>query len=382
MIDHAILETAPDEVVIDVDVKARVGDFALEARFTAPGGLTALFGRSGAGKTTLVNLLAGLARPLAGRIRVGDMVLFDASRGIDLPPERRRVGYVFQDSRLFPHFSVEDNLTYGMNRVPAAERHHGFDQVVELLELGRLLDRRPVGLSGGEKQRVAIGRALLASPRLLLMDEPLSALDALRKNEIMPFIERLRDEMKVPIVYVSHSLDDVIRLADIMVILSDGRVVASGEVEDIMSRLDLRPLTGRYDAGAVLATVVIGRDADYDLTELSFGADRLWVPNVDLPRGTPLRVRIRARDVSLSLTRPIGTSVLNVFQGTVIAVEEGEGAYADVLVNIGAPLIATVTRKSSARMALQPGTTVFASVKASAIDRRSVGLGGTRRWRA
>jgi molybdate transport system ATP-binding protein len=307
--------------------------------------------------------------------------LFDATEGVNLPPERRRVGYVFQDSRLFPHLDVKANLVYGMNRVPAAERRQDFDQVIELLELGRLLDRRPAGLSGGEKQRVAIGRALLASPRLLLMDEPLTALDAARKNEIMPFIERLRDAMKMPIVYVSHSLDDVIRLADIMVILSDGRVVASGEVEDIMSRLELRPLTGRYDAGAVLATVVIGRDADFDLTELSFGADSLWVPNIDLPRGAPLRVRIRARDVSLSLERPADTSVLNVFQGTIIAVEEGEGAYTDVLVNIGAPLIATITRKSLARLALRPGKTVFASVKASAIDRRSVGLGGTRRWR-
>ncbi len=381
MIDHAVLERAVDEVVLDVDVKARVGDFALDARFTAPGGLTALFGRSGAGKTTLVNLMAGLARPIAGRIRVGDVTLFDSERGIDLPPDRRRIGYVFQDGRLFPHMSVAGNLSYGMKRLPAAERRHDFGQVVELLELAPHLHRRPSGLSGGEKQRVAIGRALLASPRLLLMDEPLSALDAPRKNEIMPFIERLRDEMQVPIVFVSHSLDDVIRLADIMVVLSDGRVVASGEVEDIMSRLELRPLTGRYDAGAVLATVVIGRDAEYDLTELSFGADRLWVPNIDLERGEPLRVRIRARDVSLSLSRPADTSVLNVFKGTIIAVEPGEGAYMDVLVNIGAPLIATITRKSVARMGLKPGRAVFAAVKASAIDRRSVGLGGTRRRR-
>jgi len=378
MIDHAVLENATDEVVLDVDVTARFGDFDLQARFTTPGGLTALFGRSGVGKTSLVNLLAGLARPTAGHIRVGGVALFDAAAGIDLPPEKRRVGYVFQDSRLFPHLSVGRNLTYGMNRVPPAERRHGFDQVVDLLELGGLLQRRPAGLSGGEKQRVAIGRALLASPRLLLMDEPLSALDAARKNEIMPFIERLRDEMRVPIVYVSHALDDVVRLADIMVILSDGRVVASGEVEDIMSRLDLRPMTGRYEAGAVLAAVVIGADEESDLTELSFGAGNLLVPRLDLPRGAPLRVRVRARDVSLSLSRPDDSSVLNIFKGTIIAIEDSDGPYADVLVNIGAPLIARITRKSLNRLALRPGGIVFASVKASAIDRRSVGLGGTR----
>ncbi len=381
MIDHAVLENAADEIVLDVDVKARFGGFDLQARFTAPGGLTALFGRSGAGKTSLVNLLAGLARPAAGHIRVGGATLFDDAAGIDLPPEKRRVGYVFQDARLFPHLSVGNNLTYGMKRVPKAERRHGFDQVVELLELAQLLDRRPAGLSGGEKQRVAIGRALLASPRLLLMDEPLSALDAARKNEIMPFIERLRDEMRVPIVYVSHALDDVVRLADIMVILSDGRVVASGEVEDIMSRLDLRPLTGRYEAGAVLAAMVIGEDSESDLTELSFGAGNLWVPHLDLPRGAPLRVRVRARDVSLSLSQPVDSSVLNIFKGTVIAVEDSDGPYADVLINIGAPLIARITRKSLHRLALRPGGTVHASVKASAIDRRSVGLGGTRRRR-
>jgi molybdate transport system ATP-binding protein len=381
MIDHAVLETTADEVILDIDVKARFGDFDLAARFTAPGGLTALFGRSGAGKTSLVNLLAGLARPIAGHIRVGGAVLFDAAQGIDLPPEKRRVGYVFQDARLFPHLSVAHNLTYGMNRVPPGERRHGFDQVVALLELEALLTRRPAGLSGGEKQRVAIGRALLASPRLLLMDEPLSALDAARKNEIMPFIERLRDDMRVPIVYVSHALDDVVRLADIMVILSGGRVVAEGEVEDIMSRLDLRPLTGRYEAGAVLAAVVIGEDRESDLSTLSFGAGELLVPRLDLPRGAPLRVRVRARDVSLSLSRPIDSSVLNIFKGTIIAIEDSDGPYADVLINIGAPLIARITRRSLKTLGLRPGKAVYASIKASAIDRRSVGLGGTRRRR-
>ena len=364
--------------VIDVNVRRSFGGFQLDTQFQAFGGLTALFGRSGAGKTSLVNLLAGLERPEAGRISVNGHVLFDSEAGIDVPPEGRRLGYVFQEARLFPHLSVESNLTYGMKLLAASERHQDAGQVIDLLDLAPLLARRPRTLSGGEKQRVALGRALLASPRLLLMDEPLASLDSARKNEILPFIERLRDDIKLPIVYVSHALEEVIRLADTMVILSDGQVVASGGVEDLMSRLDLRPLTGRYEAGAVLSVTVTGRDADFGLSQLSFGGNRFLVPALDLAEGATLRLRVRARDVSLSLEAPQGSSILNVFEGTITEIEAGEGAQADVLIDIGVPLMARITRKSIHDLGLKPGMAVHALVKAVAIDRYSLGHGGGR----
>ncbi len=372
---------------LDVDIERRVGDLHLRARFTAAAGLTAFFGRSGSGKTSLANAIAGLDQPDIGHISVGDTVLFDAEAGIHLPPERRRIGYVFQEARLFPHMTVQGNLDYGRRFVPANESQHDFSMVIDLLDLGALLQRRPEKLSGGEKQRVAIGRALLAAPRLLLMDEPLASLDDARKSEILPFIERLRDHLAVPIVYVSHAMEEVIRLADTMVILDGGATVASGAVEEIMSRLDLRPLTGRYEAGAVLPVTVRGHDAGFGLTELGFGDDgaagRLWVPAIDLPLGSAIRMRIRARDVSLSLTRPTATSILNIFEGTITEVAKDDGPQAEILIDIGVPIIARVTRKSIAALNIKPGATVFTMIKAAAIDRHNLGLAGaSRRARA
>ena len=364
--------------MLSVDVKRRFGDFLLEARFEAAGGVTALFGRSGSGKTSLVNLLAGLERPEAGRIAVDDQVLFDSRHGIDVPPERRRIGYVFQDARLFPHLSVRGNLTYGMNLVPPAERHQDFDAVVALLGLESLLQRRPHALSGGEKQRVAIGRALLASPRLLLMDEPLASLDAPRKEEILPLIERLRDQLGVPVVYVSHVMEEVVRLADTLVLLSDGAVAAVGGVEELSARLDLRPVTGRHEAGAVLAVTVAGHDQEFGLSRLEFLGNRLLVPRLDLEIGSRLRIRIRARDVALALEPPAGTSILNVIPGVVREIEAGDGPRVDVLIDAGAPLIARITRRSAHALGLEPGKTVFALIKAVAIDRQSLGGRGAR----
>lgn len=367
--------------VLDVDVRHRLGDFELEARFTASSGLTALFGRSGSGKTTLINILAGLERPRAGRIVVGDRVLFDSAAGIDLPPERRRLGYVFQEGRLFPHLSVRANLRYGARFAPAGDRHQSLDAVIWLLDLGPLLDRRPGTLSGGEKQRVAIGRALLASPRLLLMDEPLASLDAQRRGDILPYIESLRDDLGLPIVYVSHAVEEVVRLADTMVLLSDGRTVAAGSVEEIMSRLELRPLTGRHEAGAVLSASVAGHDEGFDLTRLALNGTDIVVPRLPMAAGTPLRVRVRARDVALSLTRPTDLSVLNVIEGRVTEIETGEGPQVDVLLDVGQPLIARITRKSVHDLGLAPGSRVFALIKAVAIDRHSLGLADERRSR-
>ena len=274
--------------MLEVAIEKRLGVFRIDAKFSCEtSGIVALFGRSGAGKTTLVNMLAGLLRPDAGRIVVDGTVLFDSERGLDVPPERRRLGYVFQEGRLFPHLSVRGNLTYGLRRVAPAERRIGLDPIVALLGLDALLERRPRDLSGGEKQRVALGRALLANPRLLLLDEPLAALDQPRKEEILPFIERLRDEFAIPIVYVSHAMPEIVRLADTMVLMSEGRVEAVGPLDELTSRLDLRPLTGRYEAGAVLTARVESQDQAFALTELSFAGGRLLVPRLELPRAAP-----------------------------------------------------------------------------------------------
>lgn len=367
--------------IVDIDIRLNRGNFQLGAKFATEGGLTALFGKSGAGKSTIIDCVAGLVCPDSGHIRIAGETLFDSARGINLAPEKRRVGYVFQDARLFPHMQVGANLAYGMKLISMSERRHTISDVVGLLGIGKLLDRYPADLSGGEVQRVAIGRALLASPKILLMDEPLAALDFDRKAEIMPFIERLRDEAGVPIIYVSHAVEEVVRLADTMVVLADGDTVAFGDVEDIMSRLDLRPHTGRFEAGAVIHVWVAGHDDDYMLTELGFGAGSVWVPRLELDRGTPLRLRLRARDVSLSMEQPRGSMTLNTFEGTIVDIEnvaEGISPHVDVLVNCGAPVIARVTRRSMDDHDLKPGMKVYASVKTSSIDRHSLGLGRRR----
>ena len=363
--------------MIDVDIRRTKGDFRLDTRFQTDSGLTALFGKSGSGKTTLINAIAGLERPDDGRIVVDGNVLFDSQAGIDLAPEKRRLGYEFQESRLFPHLNVGKNLAYGMHLARLSDNGQDFSRIVELLDLGALLNRRTRTLSGGERQRVAIGRALLANPRILLMDEPLASLDAGRKAEIIPFIERLRDELSLPIVYVSHAIEEVIRIADTMVVMSDGGVAAGGPVEEIMSRLDLYPLTGRYETGAVIAATVVGNDLAFGLTELSFAQNHLWVPRIDAPLGTELRVRLRARDVGLSLERPQNTSFLNILEGRVQELDAGDRPQVDVLVDVGAPVIARVTRRSAQTLGLKPGMPVFALIKAVAIDRHSLGRRGS-----
>ncbi len=361
--------------MLEVAIKYNLEDFNLSVDLTAGPGLTALFGRSGSGKTTLINLLAGLEEPASGHISINGQVLFDSAVGINLPPEKRGIGYVFQDARLFPHLNVERNLTYGMKLAPPSRRRHNLKDIVSLLELAPLLKRRPATLSGGEKQRVAIGRALLSGPGMLLMDEPLASLDVMHKAEILPFIERLRDEAGIPIVYVSHSIDEVVRLADTMVVMNGGELAASGSVEDIMARLDLRPLTGRYEAGAVISATIKKHDLTYSLSELEFPAGSLFVPRAEAQPGEKVRLRIRARDVSLALERPRMTSVLNVFSGTVSEIETGgPESQADVLIDIGVPIIARITRRSIADLGLKPGQKVFAMVKAAAIDRNNLGL--------
>lgn len=364
--------------MIEIDIRlARPGGFALQADFTVPNaGVTALFGRSGAGKTTIIQAVAGVVRPGGGRIAVDGETFFDAARGIDVPIEARRVGYVFQEARLFPHLSVEKNLRYGERRSRAAERPIGFDAVVELLGIGHLLTRRPHTLSGGERQRVAIGRALLAQPRLLLMDEPLASLDEARKAEILPYLERLRDRMRLPILYVSHSVDEVLRLADTVVALQNGRQVASGPVAEVMARPEMVPIVGRFDVGALLDCTVAQHDPAYALSSLAFAGGELRVPLVDLPVGAPVRARVRARDVALALAKPADVSVSNLLPAIVEEIRLQEGPYADVMLKIGeGRMTSTITRESVERLALRPGLALWAMIKSVAVDSRNPDFG-------
>lgn len=358
---------------LEVDVGLRLGGFALDAQFTTDAPVTALFGRSGSGKTTVLNAIAGLVKPQRGRVALGDTVFFNGN-GAALPVQQRRVGYVFQEGRLLPHLSVRQNLLYGRFFTAEGERYADFDRIVHLLDLEHLLARRPHGLSGGEKQRVAIGRALLASPRILLMDEPLASLDTPRKAEILYYVERLRDEVRVPIVYVSHAIDEVIRLADTVVLLSDGRVAGAGAVAEMAGRMELRPYLGRFEGGAVIEAMVAGHDMDWGLARLDFPGGSLFAPDVDALVGERIRVRVRARDVSLATECPRGLSMLNVIAGTVSGIGESAGASVDVQVDAGGTaIIARVTRRSVEELELAPGKPVYALIKAVAIDRHSVG---------
>ncbi len=360
-------------MTLDIDIERRLGDFSLTARFRAEGGLTAIFGHSGAGKSTLINLIAGLIDPHRGRIVVGGRVLFDSARGINIPVARRRIGYVFQDGLLLPHLTVRQNLGYGRWFTPRHERFAKIDAVVDLLGIAPILDRRPASLSGGERQRVAIGRALLASPHLLLMDEPLASLDGPRKEEILPYIQRLRDERRVPIVYVSHALAEVARLATTLVLMSGGQAVATGPAADILGRVDLFPLTGRVEAGTLVETTVAYHESDYALTVLDTPAGPIRVPQIDAAPGTGARIRIHARDVTLALRRPEGVSALNVLPGIVAEIGLGDGSMVDLRLDCaGTTVIARLTRKSVAELRLTPGTAVYALFKTVAFERQTV----------
>ncbi len=361
-------------MTLSVALQHRFGDFGLDVGFEAPPGVTVLFGRSGSGKTSVVNAVAGLLRPEKGRIAVGDRVLLDTATKTCLPPHRRRLGYIFQEGRLFPHLTVRQNLAYGRWFAPRAAPPVDPDRVIEMLSLGPLLDRRPRLLSGGEKQRVAIGRALLAAPELILADEPLAALDAARKEEILPYFERLRDQVSVPILYVSHAVGEVARLATTVVVLEAGQVVRQGSAEEVFADPAVAP-TGVRDVGAVLDTRIAQHHAD-GLTELEAGGARLFLPRIDKAPGQPVRVRIAAQEVMLSLERPVGLSALNVLPGTVEAIREGTGPGAIVSVRTAAGIVLSrITRRSVESLGLTPGMACHAIVKTVAIGPEDVGGG-------
>ena len=357
--------------VIEVAVAHRLDAFQLDANFTSNGRLTALFGRSGSGKTSLVNIIAGLIRPNSGRIAIDSQVLVDTKAGIFIPKHRRRIGYVFQEARLFPHLTVRQNLLFGRWFAPRdAVAGSDLAGVLDLLGIGHLLERRPGALSGGEKQRVAIGRALLSKPRLLLMDEPLASLDEARTAEILPYIERLRDEIGVPIIYVSHSVAEVARLATTLVTVDQGRITACGPTAEVMSRLDVGGLSGAAEAGSLIAAQVEGHDEAFGLTLLRSRAGLLQVPRSTLPIGSTMRLRILASDVFLSLTPPTGVSALNVLAGTVTEIgPRRDGPAVELRLDCaGDVLLVRLTAKSVAAQALAPGARVYAMIKTVSID--------------
>lgn len=354
---------------LSVALRHRFPGFTLDVEFQAQAGVTALFGRSGSGKTSVINAVAGLLRPDEGRITLDGRDLTDSATGRFLPPHRRGLGYVFQDSRLFPHLSVGQNLLYG-RWFARADDKIGFEDVVSLLGIGDLLQRRSGALSGGEKQRVAIGRALLSRPRMLLMDEPLAALDEARKSEILPYLERLRDQTRIPILYVSHALSEVTRLATTLVILQNGKVMRAGPLEDLMSDPATADHLGPEQAGSVIPALVEGHEED-GLTRLSTPLGPLLVPPLAVGIGHPLRLRIHARDVMLSLTAPQDISALNVLPATVRSIAPGSGP--DVLVQLAVArgnLLARITARSAKALDLVPGRKVHAIVKSVAVTRR------------
>jgi molybdate transport system ATP-binding protein len=373
--------TAPGPIPAHITAQlslARAG-FALDVDLQLPGrGISALFGPSGCGKTTVLRAVAGLERA-QGRITVGDEVWQDDARGVFVPTHQRRLGYVIQEAVLFPHLNVQRNLVYGMKRVPAGERVIPVEQAVELLGIGHLMARLPDHLSGGERQRVAIARALLTSPRLLLMDEPLAALDAARKAEILPYLERLHAELAMPIVYVSHAIDEVARLADHLVLMQAGRVLAAGPVTELMARSDL-PLAAADDAGVVLQATVAEHDTAYALTRLALPGADLWVGAVAQPPGSAVRLRVAARDVSVVRTAPVDSSIVNVPAVTLAEIQVngatallglalGHLAPAELLNPHTQRLLARITRRSLDHLQLRPGDQLFAQIKGVSLMR-------------
>jgi molybdate transport system ATP-binding protein len=358
---------------------SRAAVASVEATFQTNARVLGVFGRSGSGKTTLVNVIAGIVKADRGAASIDGELLFDTARRTHVPVNERGIGYVFQDALLFPHLSVRKNLRYGAERAANARGVQGvsFDAVVDLLGVRSLLERMPNTLSGGEKQRVAIGRALLSNPRLLLMDEPLASLDQDRRNEILKLIERVRDEFATRIVYVSHSIAEISRLADDVALMNEGKLIAFGPTEEIFNRRDLRPFTGRYEGGALIEAEVIEHDKTYFLSTLSFDGGRLIAPGIDVPVGTRVRVRIRARDVSLATKRPEGLSIRNVLEGRIASIDDRKGAIVEVHVALGRrEILARISRQAMDEMQLAVERNVFVLIKAIAFDKRSIGYSG------
>ncbi|CND97903.1 molybdenum ABC transporter ATP-binding protein ModC [Yersinia nurmii] len=353
--------------MLELDFSQQLGDLNLRVNAELPAqGITAIFGLSGAGKTSLINVVGGLTKPQQGRVVLNGRVLVDAEKQIYLPPEKRKVGYVFQDARLFPHYRVRGNLQYGM----AASMRSQFDTIVNLLGISPLLSRFPMTLSGGEKQRVAIGRALLTAPELLLMDEPLASLDLPRKRELLPYLERLAQDVNIPILYVSHSMDEILRLADRVVVMDAGKVRAVGGLEEVWASSVLRPWLQREEPSSILRVAVIGHHERYAMTALALGDQRLWVGHVDAELDSMLRIKINAADVSLVLQPPHNSSIRNIIPAKVAECLDVDGQV-DVKLAVGDQwLWARITPWARDELALKPGQWVYAQIKSVAFNRK------------
>lgn len=355
-----------------------LGETEFDVDLTLPSqGITAIFGRSGAGKTSLINAISGLKNPDSGQIKVSGKTLFDSARGIDLPVHKRQVGYVFQESRLFPHMKVSSNLKYG---VKTPDQKH-FDQVVGLLSLEALLDRYPAKLSGGEKQRVAIGRALLSKPSILLMDEPLASLDLPRKREVMPFLENLSESVKIPIVYVTHSLNEILRLSNYLVILDQGKVLSAGQTEQVWASRAMRPWQSFSEQSSLFEAKIVEHNDDYALSKLALGdTTSLWVQQVDNPIDASVRLQIRANDVSLSLQQPQSTSIRNILPAIIRRVETQQHGHnkqsvaVELELESGCYLWATITLWALDELSLTIGQRVFAQIKGVSVAQRDIAV--------
>ena len=355
--------------MITCDIAKRLDDFSLDVSFEAGGGVTALFGRSGAGKSTIVKAIAGLVRPDRGRIEVGDAVLFDAGQRVDMPAHRRRAGVVFQDGRLFPHMSVKQNLLYGFARAGGEKRIEA-DQVVSVLGLGALMARRPATLSGGERQRVAVGRALLAQPRVLLMDEPLASLDSARKSDVLPYLEELNARFGIPIIYVTHDADEVLRLASDVVLLANGAAVVSGKLAEVTSRLDLPAEAEALGLGSILDGRLQAHDEARGLSVIETRAGAFKLPLQKRAVGARVAIRVAARDVAIALERPTAISVQNMFDAVVEEMRPASAHVVRLALRAGeGRLVAEVTADAVQRLKLAPGVKVVALVKSVALAR-------------
>jgi molybdate transport system ATP-binding protein len=358
--------------VIFVDVDVRRGDFLLNVEFKSDAGLIGLFGPSGSGKTTLIHLIAGLIQPARGRIGIDGETLFDSARNIDVPARRRRVGLVYQDSLLFPHLNVRQNLFFGHFFTPKAERRIPHQSVIDTLGISALLDRRPGTLSGGERQRVALARALLTSPRILLMDEPLVSLDYDRKIEIMSLIERLRDEFRIPIVYVTHAIEEVSRLAGHVVVLEAGKITAAGPPSEALSQIHRTSHQDRFGIISVIDCHVAAFDSRFEVTTLHHPAGAIVVAGHVGPEGKSVRVLIRATDIAIATVRPDNLSIRTILSGTAAAIQSEGGALSlvEIALEGSGRLTASLTRLAVSELGLSAGSRIYALVKAVAIDER------------
>ena len=358
--------------MLRVDISGLIGTLGIRAKFETPAGnVTALFGASGAGKSTIINMIAGLLKPDSGIIQSSEEIFFDSANLINLPPEKRSIGYVFQDNRLFPHLNVQKNLRYGQNLTIEQNRYLNEQEIIELLDLGDFLKRRPNNLSGGEKKRVALGRALLNSPSILLMDEPMAGLDDKRKMEVLPFIEKINQRFKIPIIYVSHDLDEVIRLADEVGLVKDGEITGLGAVEQMTSYTQFREIVGGTNAVTILQGKVVRLTGNSGLTGIETPAGIFRIPQKDLGEGTKLRLRLNASDISIATEKPQYLSILNVIPGTIKEIQQVGPGTVSVAIEAtpDTTISAQITQHACQALSLTKGKTIFALVKSVAIDR-------------